>query len=207
MENQRVRKNIRLAGYDYASSGAYFVTICTKNREDLFGEIKNGEMVLNAIGKIVNKWWKKLPTKFENIRIDECCIMPNHFHGIVWTVGVDPCVDPVPVCDDTNRETGTLGQGGHTGPPLPRIVQWFKSMSTNEYFRYKNQDNLSYGSVLWQRNYYERIIRNDTELSTVRKYIAENPLKWELDPDRNPISPTDVSPSLPSRPPHTRTVP
>ena len=92
------RRSIRLKGYDYASEGLYFVTICTQNRECLFGEIKNDEMVLNDAGRMVEKWYRKTQEKFPDIICHEMIIMPNHFHCIWENVGVNvgahPCVRP-----------------------------------------------------------------------------------------------------------------
>ena len=101
------RRSIRLKNYDYSKTGAYFVTICTHNRECLFGEIVNGVMVLNDAGRMVEKWWHELNRKFPNIQSDVHVIMPNHFHDIIIIVGADLCVCP----DNTN-------QGEHTGSPL-----------------------------------------------------------------------------------------
>jgi REP element-mobilizing transposase RayT len=84
------RRSIRLPCYDYASAGWYFVTICCKDRAHLFGEIRNGEMVLNEVGDLVEKWWNKIPDKFPDIELGEYQIMPNHFHAIVINVGADP---------------------------------------------------------------------------------------------------------------------
>ncbi len=110
------RRSIRLKNYDYSLEGACFVTVVCQNRENLFGAIKNGEMVLNDAGKMIETWWCKIPGKFTHTEIDEFMIMPNHFHGILSivdnvanknqiTVGVDPCVNPV-LCVDNERIKG-----------------------------------------------------------------------------------------------------
>jgi putative transposase len=168
------RRSIRLRDYDYSQQGAYFVTICTKNRECLFGEIVNGQLIPNAIGLMIQQWWSKLSRKFSSIEIDAHVVMPNHFHGIIMIVGADPCV-----CPDL---------GAHTGAPLQKIVQWFKTVTTNEYLRYlKRQDVNTLGLKLWQRNYYEHIIRNERSLNAIRNYILNNPNRWPDDPE-NPES-------------------
>ena len=118
------RRSIRLQGYDYSRAGAYFVTICVQGRECLFGEIADGIMVLNKAGEMVDQWWRKLPEKFPNARLDQYSIMPNHFHGIIWIVGADPC-------DRPGVNGAGYNQGGHAGPPLPTMVQWFKTMTTH----------------------------------------------------------------------------
>ena len=229
------RHSIRLKGYDYASEGLYFVTICTQNRECLFGEIKNDEMVLNDAGRMVEKWYRKTQNKFPDIVCHEMVIMPNHFHCI-WEnvgldgalpVGADPCVRPHPcvrpvennatyiregghagpplqlndtVSETTNNiivdkyggnEGGPMGPplqmddtnlGEHTGSPLSMVVRWFKTMSTNEYIRGVNElEWPPFDRKLWQRNYYEHIIRDDMSLQNISYYIMNNPAHWQED--------------------------
>ena len=173
------RKNIRLKEYDYSQAGAYFITICVQNRKCLFGHIVNQEMQLNDAGKMIDKWWNELQNKFTNIQLDQYVIMPNHFHGIVFinnvpdvSVGAD-----LRVCPQNNLETGA-----HAGAPLQTIIQWFKTMTTNDYIRHvKNDRWQSFDKKLWQRNYYEHVIRNDVSLNEIRDYIINNPLNWEKD--------------------------
>ena len=169
------RRSIRLRGYDYSQAGAYFVTVCAHDRMCLFGEIMDGKMHLNDAGRMVEKWWLALNRKFSTMETDEYIVMPNHFHGIVVIVGADLCVCPVPV-------GAHAGVGAHTGAPLPAIIQWFKTMTTNEYIRgVKTSGWLPFTGKLWQRNYYEHIIRNEESLNHIREYIANNPMQWELD--------------------------
>jgi putative transposase len=169
------RRSIRLKDYDYSQAGAYFVTICTKDRECLFGEIKGVEERLNDAGSMVERWWQKIPYKFSSIDIDRYIIMPNHFHGIITILWEDPCGCPDVKCNRT-------GEGAHTGAPLQKIIQWFKTMTTNEYINGVEKHNWPrFNGKLWQRNYYEHIIRSETELNKIREYIINNPLKWETD--------------------------
>lgn len=179
MQNKRFlkqRKSIRLNGFDYSQEGLYFVTICTNNQVCFLGEVLNDEMVLTDAGRLVEKWWLKLPDKFPNIELDYYVVMPNHFHGIISIVGADPCV-----CPDNLT-------GEHAGSPLQSIMQWFKTMSTNEYIRgVKQLGWMPFNRKFWQRSYYEHIIRNEKELNRIREYIQNNPLKWELDRE-NPES-------------------
>ncbi len=164
------RHSIRLRHYDYALEGAYFITICTRDRQCLFGNITNDEMALNEWGVMVEKWWRKLNSKFPLVETDACVIMPNHFHGIVVLVGADPSV-----CPDL---------GAHVGAPLPQVVQWFKTMTTNEYIRYGKKNSPSrWTPKLWQRNYHEHVIRNAKALDAIRNYIDANPSHWTNDPD------------------------
>jgi len=214
------RRSIRLKGYDYSQSGAYFVTIVTQNRERLFGEIVNGSMVLNNAGKMVEKWWYELNNKFPNIKLDGHITMPNHFHGIIITVGADLRVCPgnadlrvcpgnadlrvcpgnadLRVCPGINNNDNFGGEhmgsngehiglrGEHIGSPLHKIVQWFKTMTTNDYINHVKTNNWKpFNKKLWQRNYYEHIIRNEIELNKIRQYIINNPLNWEKDDNYN----------------------
>ena len=159
--------------YDYSHPGAYFITICTQNKECLLGEITNGKMELNIAGQIIKKWWLELPHKFPNIKNDEHIIMPNHFHGIITIVETNVGAD-LRVCPEN--------QGEHIGSPLRKIIQWFKTMTTNEYIRgVKHNGLLSFHRKFWQRNYYEHVIRNEDELNKIREYIRNNPLRWHFD--------------------------
>ena len=195
------RRSIRLKGYDYASAGLYFVTICTQNRECLFGEIENDEMVLNDAGRMVERWYHKTQENFPDIVCHEMIVMPNHFHCI-WEnvglenaldVGANPCVRPV-------KNNHVINEGAHagaplrdvvndsdwvenvSGSPLSAVVGWFKTMSTNEYIRgVKQLDWPPFDRKLWQRNYYEHIIRNDQSLCEISNYIINNPAHWPDD--------------------------
>ena len=175
------RRSIRLQGYDYSQNGAYFITICTQNRECLFGEIMDGRMQLNVAGEMVCRWYRELENKFPDIECDAFVCMPNHVHFIVVNVGADLCVRPNPA----NEHAGNgdhPNQGEHTGSPLRAVVQWFKTMTTNEYIRGVKQHHWPpFPGKLWQRNYYERIVRNENELTRIRQYIIDNPAKWDMD--------------------------
>ena len=168
------RRSIRLKDYDYAQAGAYFVTICTQGRRCLFGDVAQGDMRLNDAGRMVTRWWEEVSARFSSVQSDLYAVMPNHFHGIVMMVGADPRVRP----DDG---------GAHAGAPLPRtplshIVRWFKTMTTNEYIQQvKVAGWPAFPARLWQRNYYEHVIRNSQDLNDIRRYIAENPRRWETD--------------------------
>ena len=177
------RKRLRLAGYDYSKNGYYFVTVCTKNKIDFFGKIRNGIMGLNEIGCVVAKCWQEILEHFKNVKLDEWQIMPNHFHGIlvidkpdddfglfrkpVWnTVGdadLRPLQTHMPVMDRTKML-------------LPKIIHGFKS-SVTRFIRRRNI-HTSFG---WQRSYYDHIIRNEKSLNHICEYIQYNPLKWEMD--------------------------
>lgn len=181
------RRSIRLKGYDYSQAGMYFITICTQDKLHLFGKITNDEMVLNDPGKMIEKWWNELENKFPNIELDEFVVMPNHFHGIIQITNTDPVGADLRVCPDkyncpdnaNEREMGEHIKGEHTGSPLHKMIQWFKTMSTNEYIRnVKNNHWPPFNKKLWQRNYYEHIIRNEKSYLHISEYIKTNPLKW-----------------------------
>lgn len=157
------RKIIRLQNYDYSKNGAYFVTICAYERQNLFADIMVNDVGADPCvrpsegGKIIEKWLMKLPDKFEDVIVDCYVIMPDHIHFILFKVSQ---------------------VGGHMGPPLQKILQWLKTQTTNEYIRcVKNGLLKSFDKQVWQRSYYEHIIRNERELDEIRKYIYENPLK------------------------------
>lgn len=169
------RRSIRLPGYDYATPGAYFVTICARDRECIFGEIQGaGEMCLNDTGHIVMECWNAIPAHFPHVMVDTFIVMPNHIHGIVRLVGVKhsrSSANASPLPADVPPPNGT--QPGS----LAAIVQNFKSVSTRKI----NAQRAMSGVPVWQRNYWERIIRNDAELGHVRQYIANNLARWACD--------------------------
>src|SRR5262245_31313828 len=183
------RRSIRLRGYDYSQSGGYFVTVVTQDRTCLFGEIVNETIRLNEAGHMVERWWFELKHRFPTVETDEFVVMPNHFHGIVVIgVGADLRVGPHPEVIPTARQgthtarqgthtarqgTHTARLGTHTGVPLPTLVQWFKTMTTNEYISgIKTLRWVPFRGRLWQRNYYEHVIRNEESLARVRRYIT-----------------------------------
>ena len=151
------KKSLRLDGYDYSQSNVYFVTICTKDRESSIN--------INEINLIIRQVWENLPEHYENIILDEFVIMPNHVHGIII------------IQDDT------VGADLRSARSLSEIVRVFKSFSTREL----NKHFKTSGQSFWQRNYYDHVIRGEKDLYSKRKYIRENPLKWELD-EENPVN-------------------
>jgi len=180
------RRALRLRDYDYKQVGAYFVTLCTQERACLFGVIQDGKIWLNDAGRTIEKWWFELNRKFPMVETDEFVIMPNHFHGVAIItdvpVGADLRVGPVP-------EGGHLTQqGAHAGAPLQTVIQWFKTMTTNEYIHgVKTASWPSFSKRLWQRNYFEHVIRDDQSLNRIRQYILDNPARWEFDPENREV--------------------
>lgn len=174
------RHSIRLRGYDYAQAGMYFVTIVAMNRECLFGEIADGKVRLNANGNIVRSSWDDLSRHYANVQLDAFVVMPNHIHGIILLTGDDARVGAGRLVG-----AGPVGAGLRPAPThhaLPEIVRAFKSFSS----RRINETRKTTGAPVWQRNYYEHIIRNEMALHAVREYIANNPIQWLSDTE-NPI--------------------
>ncbi len=160
------RRSIRLKGYDYSQPGAYFITICTHTGACVFGEIVNGEMQLNNLGRIVEKEWITTADVRNNIKLDVFIVMPNHFHSIIFIAN--------------NASVGATRRVAPTTPHLlsnsiGAIIGQFKSIVT------KNIRKTTFHNFTWQRNYYEHVIRDEDDLNEIREYIINNPLKWELD--------------------------
>jgi REP element-mobilizing transposase RayT len=183
------RRSLRLKGYDYAQAGAYFVTICTQGRVCLFGEVVDGAMRLNEFGEMVRGCWLAIPDHFPHVALDAFVIMPNHVHGIVWIV--DATTDAV---GNVVGATHASVRATHASPlpslpqPLLRprgpqrrsigaVVGSFKSAAARCINAYRKTP----GIPIWQRNYYEHVIRNEASLDGVRAYIVNNPLQWALD--------------------------
>lgn len=185
------RRSIRLKEYDYAQPGGYYITIVTYHRELLFGEIVNAESRLNRIGKIVEWEWLETAKRLPYIELGAFMVMPNHFHGILHIhetvgatrqgqTGMNPGMEP-------SRAVSTVGTDGS---PLLRkikpaslgaIIAQFKSRVTKRIWKISEFKNKS----IWQRNYYEHILRNEKDLQNKTEYIQANPLLWEQD-DENP---------------------
>ncbi|MHB0924866.1 MAG: transposase [Bellilinea sp.] len=167
------RRSIRLPGYDYAQEGAYFITLCTHNREHLFGEIVNGEMVLNDLGKIVHDEWNHTSIIRPTIELGEFVVMPNHFHGIILIVDGRGTAHRAPTGDiPTYEQFGKPVAGS-----IPTVVRGFKSAATKRINIFRNTP----GAPVWQRNYYEHIIRNEKSYFEIAQYIFDNPAHWETD--------------------------
>ncbi len=173
------RRSIRLPGFDYASPGAYFVTVVVKHRECLFGDVVDGEMRLNDAGRIVDETWRRLSDRFPTIP-DSWVVMPNHVHGVVMWIP-----DPAGPGRDESRPYGQrrfIGRRGdiYDAPDLGELVRTFKAITTHRISRIGD----TFGLPIWQRNYHERIIRSERHLHAIRAYIANNPREWETDQER-----------------------
>ncbi|MEQ9367743.1 MAG: transposase [Coleofasciculus chthonoplastes F3-SA18-01] len=183
------RRSIRLKGYDYTQTGAYFITVCTWQRQCLLGEIINGEMQLSRYGEAVKFNWDILPKRYDGVRLDAFIIMPNHVHGIIFLhdwgeegAGLDRLfpstatlvVKPAPTksiasAKSSHKQSKIYG--------LPEIVRGFKTFSSRRINQLRSQSGIS----VWQRGYYEHIIRHEESLTAIRDYILKNPWDWHND--------------------------
>jgi putative transposase len=165
------RRSLRLSGYDYSQSGAYFITICVNKRQGLLGTIVNNQMLLNPFGKIAETSWQWLSQTYDYVELDEWIIMPNHLHGIIF-ISSDNIVST-----DCRGGSRTAPTGERKMKPLGRLIGAFKTISTKQI----NFTRKTSGSPFWQRNFYEHVIRHDHALNRIREYITTNPLRWDLD--------------------------
>ncbi|WP_416676645.1 transposase [Egbenema bharatensis] len=176
------RRSIRLKGYDYSSPGAYFITICTRDRICWFGEVVEGEMRLNQLGQRVRSVWQTLPHHFPGLTLDEFIVMPNHMRGILVLNdtsrrGEAFASQPISQSHRIDANASPLPPCGTQPGSIAAIVQNFKSVSTRKI----NQICQTPGTPIWQRNYYEHIIRNENALQNIRQYITSNPASWKQD--------------------------
>jgi REP element-mobilizing transposase RayT len=166
------RRSIRLKSYDYSLAGAYFITVCTQDRACSLGEIVNGEMRLNDAGEIAVSVWREISEHFPSVATDEFVVMPNHIHGIL--VVADASVRA------THASPLPALRGRASGPSqrsIGAIVGSFKSAAAKRI----NESRGTVGVSVWQRNYYEHVIRGDDALNRVRQYIIDNPAQWAMD--------------------------
>jgi REP element-mobilizing transposase RayT len=189
----RHRRSIRLKGYDYSQEGAYYVTIVTWRRDFLFGDVVSKEMLLNKVGKIVEWEWLELPKRLSYIELGVHVVMPNHFHGILFiheNVGATRLGQTISRSGAEPLQTVT--SDGIDGSPLPRgpksaslgaIIAQFKSRVTKRIWKIPEFKE----TPIWQRNYYEHIIRDEMDLQNKADYIESNPLLWDED-DENPVN-------------------
>jgi putative transposase len=162
------RRSIRLPGYDYTQCGAYFITIVTAGRENLFGEIRQGEMVLNEMGDIVRWELEQTPVVRPEVELDSFVIMPNHVHTILVITSQRP---------QPNAHRSAGAPAGSVGA----VVGQIKSLTARKI----NHCRGTHGAAVWQRNYFEHVIRNVEEWDRIRGYIETNPDHWQ-DDQENP---------------------
>jgi len=195
------RRSIRLKGYDYSQAGLYFITICVQDRECLFGKIENGEMILNDAGIMVENEWLKIPDRFTNVHLHEYVVMPNHFHAIMEIavgatlvvaqhdeneIGQPQGVAPTDIIHEMADNENEIGQPQGIAPTKPKtvgdMVGAFQSIVTVEYIRGVKQLGWQpFNRKLWQRNYWEHIIRDEQSYQRISTYIINNPKNWDDD--------------------------
>lgn len=177
------RRSLRLQGYDYSRAGFYFVTICCQDRKCVFGDVENGEMILNECGRIASDFLKNASGKYDRIQMHEFVVMPNHVHAII-----EITADNAGMIHESS-----LPQDESSLPPEPttvllyrdqrrkmllsKIVGWYKMNTSKQINIIRNMT----GSPLWQRNYHERILRDQKSFIRVSNYIRNNPRKWNVD--------------------------
>jgi putative transposase len=175
----RRRKILRLRDYDYSQNGAYFITVCVHHRQFLFGHFKEGKLHINKFGRIVQECWSELPSHYPDIQLDNFIVMPNHIHGIViFDSNARAGLRPAPTAHGTRPNC-------KTEKSLFEIVGSFKAFSS----RLINRARKMPGASVWQRGYYEHVIRNESDLEETIYYINSNPDKWQSDrenPDQKP---------------------
>ena len=174
------RRSIRLKGRDYSQPGAYFVTICTRDRACLFGDVVNGEMRLNGSGETARRCWEDIPDHFPLVELDAFVIMPNHVHGIIVVPGRGEKSFAPTYAPTTTTPTTAIAQS--PSRTIGSIVRGFK-IGVTKWFR-ANTDLHS----VWQRGYYEHIVRTEGELMAIREYVLGNPARWNED-ENNPACP------------------
>ena len=195
------RRSIRLKGYDYSQPGLYFITICCQDRINRFGNVENGKMVLNELGHIAHNEWQKLTERYLNMDLGAFQIMPNHIHGIILLKNTSVGTGFTPVQNEMisqnemkfqnndgictierHGETERYGATARVSPTtaVPDIVGAYKSLVANGCLAIFKSYNQTMGK-LWQRNYYEIIIRNEKSYQHISEYIINNPSKWQID--------------------------
>jgi REP element-mobilizing transposase RayT len=176
------RHSTRLKEYDYSQTGGYFATICTHHRQCLFGDVVQGKIILNPFGKIVEEEWQRTKQMRQGVDLDIFIVMPNHIHGIVILMGSPMFANrrgtmhraPTPQFEQFGRPTTNS---------IPTIIRGIKSSVTQRINIFRGTP----GQPVWQRNYYEHIIRNEIDLEEIREYIQNNPLKW-LEDENHPAN-------------------
>jgi REP element-mobilizing transposase RayT len=173
------RRSIRLRGFDYSQNGVYFVTPCVHNREAILGTVHDGAVELSVVGAAIERAWLEIPNRFPFVVLDEYVIMPNHVHALLAFTDIEP---------DVNRSCSAVAAGSvppdsswRTGPAkvtLGRVLRAYKSLSAIQANRLLGRTSQPF----WQRDYYDRIVRDDEELQAIRAYIRRNPSLWGDDP-------------------------
>lgn len=182
-------ESVRLPGYDYGRNGAYFITICTANRQCFFGDITEGQMMLNPMGQWADQLWTHIPDQFPFVKLGRHIVMPNHVHGIliIDKPGTGIGRDAINrVSTSRNNEPFPQKNGGFAGDKNPmfhqnvaRIIRWYKGRCTYEIRKI-------HADFAWQSRYHDHIIRNERSYQNISNYIIQNPRNWATDSLKNP---------------------
>jgi putative transposase len=186
------RWTIRAPGYDYTQAGAYFITICTRNRECLLGKVVNGMVQLNETGRLVESVWLQTATARPELELDAYVVMPNHFHAIFFIHESPGVAGATHRVAPTKNHSATTGKTRRPVGPISRsvgaVMAQFKSLVTKRL----NATQQYLGGPVWQRNYYEHVIRDEESLNRIREYIATNARRWDLDRENLQATAKDV---------------
>ncbi len=172
------RKSIRLKGYDYSKTGLYFITLCVEDKQHLFGDVIDGKMILNPLGQIANDEWLNTSNIRDNILLHEFIIMPNHFHSIIE------------INFKKGKNDQSIGAFKSPSQTIGSIIRGYKIATTKKIKDFLKEENIRTGelqfaptinSKIWQRNYYENIIRDEKAYQNISNYIKNNPAKWHED--------------------------
>jgi len=180
------RKSPRLQGFDYSRPGAYFVTVCTEDRRHFLGTVVDGVMQPTPAGRMLEDVWFKIVEKYPSVRLDAFIVMPNHIHILIWLTALQRPPDPDPLdrqSDDIeNAEIDDASIKKIPEPTLSDIMRWYKSYTTALYRHGVVEQNWPpFPGRLWQRSFYDHIVRRDETLNIIRRYIQQNPKRWSLD--------------------------
>ena len=177
------RRSIRLQGFDYSQPGSYFLTVCTHHRNTLFGAVTQGRMHLSGLGKLAAACWNQIPNHFANVHLDTSVVMPNHIHGIITITA-----PPIRVEHIQPQRRERRSQFQHVIPgSIGSVIRSFKAAATREAHRQ------GYRGQIWQRNYFEHIIRDDVSFFFITEYIAHNPFWWSLDAENPHVNRNDLA--------------
>ncbi len=171
----RIRRSLRLPEFDYSQDGAYFVTICSHDRLPLFGQMFGERVVLSEAGHMLWQWWAEIENKFTSVIVGSFVVMPDHVHGICLLAGAPLRWHP---------QSRIGGRPHRAAPTIGNVMRWFKTMTTNPYIRGVNEHGWPrFQGSLWQRDFYEHVIRNEQDLLDTREYILNNPLRSSMKED------------------------
>ena len=186
-DQRRQRRSIRLQGYDYSRAGAYYITICTRDRQCLLGKVVDGKTQLNEAGNIVQTVWEGLPQFYGGVELDAFIVMPNHVHGVIVILAG---VGAIRKSRLPSKRSASVRITDRRRMLLSKIIGRFKMASAKRV----NDLRQTTGSAVWQRNYYEHVVRDEESLNRIRQYIIDNPAQWDFDRENPAVGAIHESP-------------